>query len=163
MDRQERRRTNSQARAARRRMYGHMAILVFLTVGILAAMAWLIHNGKRTDALSAAPPATGAPGELAPLKGRWQRPDGGYVVEIKEIDAQGKVSAAYFNPRPIHVSQAAAARDRGATKLFIELRDTNYPGATYHLTYDPDRDELRGVYFQPALQQRFDVVFVRMK
>jgi len=39
----------------------------------------------------------------------------------------------------------------------------NYPGATYHLTYDPGSDQLRGVYFQPALQQSFQVFFVRMK
>jgi hypothetical protein len=31
------------------------------------------------------------------------------------------------------------------------------------LTYDPQRDQLAGTYFQAARQQRFDVVFVRMK
>jgi hypothetical protein len=44
-----------------------------------------------------------------------------------------------------------------------ELRDLNYPGATYNLTYDPGSDQLRGVYFQPALNQSFDVAFVRIK
>jgi len=38
-----------------------------------------------------------------------------------------------------------------------------YPGSTYTLTYDPRRDQLEGVYFQAAMQQRFDVVFVRLK
>ena len=31
------------------------------------------------------------------LQGRWRRPDGGYVIEIKEIDASGKMDAGYFN------------------------------------------------------------------
>ena len=47
--------------------------------------------------------------------------------------------------------------------MFIELRDVNYPGATYNLTYNPKRDQLRGVYYQPAVRQSFDVVFIRMK
>ena len=101
--------------------------------------------------------------EFESLKGRWLRPDGGYVLEIREINGSGKMMAAYFNPRPINVSRAEASQEGTATKVFIELRDTNYPGATYTLTYDPLMDQLRGVYFQPALQQSFDVFFVRMK
>ena len=65
------------------------------------------------------------------IKGRWQRPDGGYIIEIKNIDRVGKMEAAYFNPRPIHVAKANAARDGNTTKIFIELRDVNYSGSTY--------------------------------
>jgi uncharacterized protein (DUF2147 family) len=97
------------------------------------------------------------------LQGRWQRPDGGYVIEIKNIDRVGKMEAAYFNPRPIHVAKADAARDGKTTKVFIELRDVNYPGSTYHLTYDPKNDQLKGTYFQAALMQTFEVVFDRLK
>jgi hypothetical protein len=97
------------------------------------------------------------------LKGRWRRPDGGYVLEIREIDASGKMVAAYFNPRPINVSRAEASQEGTTTKVFIELRDKNYPGSTYTLTYDPGSDQLKGTYFQAALQQSFEVVFVRIK
>jgi hypothetical protein len=97
------------------------------------------------------------------LKGRWQRPDGGYVIEIKNIDRVGKMEAAYFNPRPIHVAKADAARDGQMTKVFMELRDINYPGSTYNLTYDPKSDQLKGTYFQAVLKQTFDVVFDRLK
>jgi hypothetical protein len=97
------------------------------------------------------------------LKGRWLRPDGGYVIEIREIDNCGKMVTAYFNPRPINVSRTEASREEGIIKIFIELRDANYPGATYNLTYDQRSDQLRGVYFQPALQQSFAVFFVRIK
>jgi len=53
--------------------------------------------------------------------------------------------------------------DSAVTKVFIELRDTNYPGSTYMLTDDPQRDQLRGIYFQAVRQRRFNVHFVRMK
>ena len=46
-------------------------------------------------------------------------------------------------------------------KLFVELRDVNYPGSTYSLRYDPARDVLEGAYFQAMEQQTFDVSFVR--
>jgi uncharacterized protein (DUF2147 family) len=97
------------------------------------------------------------------LKGRWQRPDGGYVIEIKNIDRIGKMEAAYFNPMPIHVAKANAARDGNTTKIFIELRDVNYPGSTYNLTYDPKSDQLKGTYFQAVLKQTFEVEFARLK
>ncbi len=97
------------------------------------------------------------------LKGRWLRPDGGYVVEVRSVDASGKMEASYSNPRPIRVAKAEASQDGPAIKVFIELRDVNYPGSTYNLTYDPQGDQLKGIYYQAALQQQFEVFFVRMK
>jgi hypothetical protein len=115
-----------------------------------------------TNAAGANPPAT-APTEFAKLKGRWLRPDGGYVIEIKDILTGGKLSAAYFNPRSINVSQAEARKEAGAVKVFIELRDENYPGATYKLTFDPEHDVLAGDYFQPLAGQTYQVQFERIK
>lgn len=97
------------------------------------------------------------------LKGRWRRPDGGYVIDIKNVDATGTVDAAYFNPNPIHVSKAEAALKGGVTTLFIELRDTGYPGCTYTLSYDPQADRLSGTYYQAAIGQNFNVLFLRIK
>ena len=48
-------------------------------------------------------------------------------------------------------------------QVFIELRDEGYPGSTYTLTYDAQRDALSGIYFQAALEQSFEVVFVRVE
>jgi len=103
----------SQAKAAGRRMYVHMAILVILTVGVFAAMALFISHAKQTGAQSTATPAAKEPiarlegkAGFESLKGRWLRPDGGYVLEIREIDGSGKMVAAYFNRRPINVARA---------------------------------------------------------
>jgi hypothetical protein len=95
-----------------------------------------------------------------PLIGRWRRPDGGYVIDIRSIDADGKIDAGYFNPRPINVARAEASRDGDGLKVFIELQDVGYPGATYTLIYDPRQNILAGLYYQPTAGQTFEVVFV---
>lgn len=95
--------------------------------------------------------------------GRWVRPDGGYVIEIKSVDDAGKLEAGYFNPNPIFVSRAEASAQGSMIKVFVELRDVNYPGSTYTLAYDPADDVLKGVYYQAALQQQYEVYFERLK
>jgi hypothetical protein len=97
------------------------------------------------------------------LIGRWLRPDGGYIIEIRSISTDGRMDAAYLNPRPIHVARAEASWKKGQQEVFIELQDTGYPGSTYTLDYHPDRDAFTGVYFQATLKQAFEVVFVRQK
>jgi hypothetical protein len=101
--------------------------------------------------------------DLQRLIGDWARPDGGYVISIRRIASDGRVEAAYLNPRPINVSRAEVSVVGDTATLFIELRDAGYPGSTYELRYDPRSDRLAGVYFQAAMGQRFDVVFVRKK
>jgi hypothetical protein len=131
----------------RRRRKFFIAITVVLMVGFAAAVTlW-----------------PGANGGFDVLNGRWLRPDGGYVLEIRAVDSSGKIDAVYLNPKPINIARAGATRDGSTVKVFVELRAPGYPGSTYTLTYDPKGDRLAGVYFQAALQQRFDVVFVRMQ
>jgi len=95
------------------------------------------------------------------LSGRWLRPDGGYILELSDPAPEGLLKAAYFNPRPINVSRAEWKSQEGRLGVFVELRDTNYPGSTYTLDYDPAADRLKGIYFQAALQQQFEVEFER--
>jgi hypothetical protein len=97
------------------------------------------------------------------LIGRWLRPDGGYIIEIRDITNDGRMDAAYLNPRPIKVAQAGASWRNGKQQVFIELQDTGYPGSTYTLDYNPEQDVLTGIYFQAAMNQTFEVVFVRTK
>ncbi len=106
---------------------------------------------------SAAQPATGA------LIGRWVRPDGGYVIAIKAVDAAGKLDASYANPSPLPFYTAEATRDGSTLKLFFELRAGGYNGSTYRLAYDPASDQLRGVYYQAVQRQNYDIVFMRAK
>jgi hypothetical protein len=137
----------------------------------VALCALLASCGNKTEPPPAppAPPTNATPAaaavspELARLAGKWERPDGGYVLEIKRVDPSGKLDVAYYNPDPIHVSRAVAWRENGTAKLVVELRDVNYPGCIYKLEHDPQNDQLFGQYYQAALQETYEVAFSRMK
>lgn len=108
------------------------------------------------------PPAAGK-SAVESLPGYWGRTDGEYVLELKDIGMDGSLKAAYFNPRPINVSRAEWKRTNGKTTVFIELRDINYPGSQYSLTYYPDSDRLAGTYYQAVQKETFPVEFMRRK
>jgi len=97
------------------------------------------------------------------LEGKWLRDDGGYVLEIRRAERDGKLEAAYFNPSPIRVAKAEAKRQSGLIQVFVELRDQGYPGCTYNLVYDAGHNCLAGTYFQAAMGQTFPVVFARSR
>jgi hypothetical protein len=150
-----------------------LIVTVVLTLGIFTAAVFL-RAGESDSRGSPRPslvplgsqPATVAVAANAgfqPLHGRWLRPDGGYILDIRDVDARGVIDAVYLNPKPITIARAEATRDASTLQVFVELRAPGYPGSTYKLTYDPIHDQLVGDYFQAALQQRFDVGFVRMK
>jgi uncharacterized protein (DUF2147 family) len=145
-------------------------VCISAALGAVALCGLLVSCSNKTEtaappapATNAAPAAAAVSPELEKLVGRWERPDGGYIVEIKGVDPSGKLDVAYFNPNPINVSRAVAWRDQGTTKLVIELRDEKYPGCIYNLKHDPQSDQLYGQYYQAALQQTFDVAFARLK
>ncbi len=156
-----------------RRPYRLAALVI--TVAVVAAVGFWWSKGRQsgvppTVVSKAAANATNQYGSAATSKpafekltGRWQRADGGYIIEIRSIEPGGKMNAAYFNPQPIHVAKAEASQYEGTVNVFIELRDVNYPGSTYNLTYDPADDCLKGIYFQAALGQTFEVYFVRLR
>ncbi len=119
-----------------------------------------------TTAVSAesGPPEAGpAQDDVQHLAGRWLRPDGGYVLELKDIQKDGSLKASYFNPRPIKVYLAKWNREKGVLNLFVELRDINYPGSTYTVQYDPKTGRLKGTYFQAMEKQTYNIEFFRVQ
>ena len=142
----QRARQQNHAKPRGRRKF-FILISVVLMVGVAAAVTLL----------------RGANGGFDKLNGRWLRPDGGYILEIRAVDAGGKIDGVYLNPKPINIAKAEATRDGSTVKVFVELRAPNYPGSTYTLIYDPQQDQLRGIYFQAVQQQNFNVYFVRRK
>ena len=125
--------------------------LLFLAMGclLLPTAAWAGSNPK---------PASK---EEERISGKWLRPDGGYVLQLSEVKQDGTLKAAYFNPRLIHVAKAQWKRIADRIQVFVEFQDINYPGSTYTIIYDPKQDQFTGYYFQAALGQTFDVLFVR--
>jgi len=95
------------------------------------------------------------------LIGEWVRPDGGYVIHVRDVKPDGSVDAGYFNPNKINIAEANVSLWKGLVKLFIKLQDKGYPGSTYTLYYYAEKDALAGFYYQAAMGQTFEVVFVR--
>ena len=116
-----------------------------------------------TGAVPAVAAQIKGPVDFQRVAGRWVRSDGGYVLELRDFKNDGSVKVAYFNPRPINVSSAEAHKIKDKISIFVELRDINYPGSKYNLSYDPKTDRLLGTYFQAVDRQLFEVEFVRTK
>lgn len=131
---------------------GGLIVLVGIAVIGLAALVLNDPSSRRPDLHE----------EAEPLIGRWMRGDGDYVLEIKSVQADGSLDAAYFNPQPIHVAAARVARSGGRLVVTVELQDEDYPGSNYRLTYDAAGDRLAGIYTQLPAKQEYEVNFERM-
>jgi hypothetical protein len=158
----------TEKRAAGR---GFLLAAVVVAIGAVVALAWRqsrapVQNpgpGTESSGTKAVAVAAGANAPYQRLLGRWVRPDGGYVIEIRNADPGGKLEANYFNPNPIHVGRAEASGQGSMIKVVVELRDENYPGSTYTLAYDPASDILKGIYFQAVQREEYEVQFARLK
>ena len=150
MSRKTKHKTKTQQSVTARRSAWWIAGMIVVAVVVAMAGYWMW--GK-----FAAP--TGP--DTSKLIGKWQRPDGGYVLALSDIRRDGTLTASYFNPNPIKVFRAEWSNKERIIDLFVELRDVNYPGSTYRLSYDPATDQLKGIYFQAVMKQQFEVAFVR--
>jgi hypothetical protein len=152
---------------------GLMIVLLLLVVVAVLGIWWLKSRSAVVSPsvmATAAEPTNNPPvtamadkPDFQRLRGHWERPDGGYVIEITGVDDAGKLQAAYFNPQSIHVAKAQATQEGSSIKVFIELQGVNYPGSTYTLTYDSASDQLKGIYYQALQQQNYEVFFVRLR
>ena len=141
-----------------------------MVAAVGSAMVFGLASCKKSPAPAASTAASQAaavktapavPEPVRKVLGKWLRSDGGYVLEIRGADLSGVLDAAYFNPKSIHVSRAIWMQGAEGFQVVIELNDVGYPGATYVLSHDAQSDRLVGKYNQPAMQQSFDIDFVR--
>ena len=130
----------------------------YFKIGIIVIiLAWAVFSQNVKTAVSA---------EQADFKviiGEWVRPDGGYIVRVRDINPDGSLDAGYFNPGKINIAEANVSLQKGLVKLFIKLQDKGYPGSTYILYYYPEKDALAGFYYQAAVGQTYEVVFFRKR
>lgn len=106
--------------------------------------------------------ASSSQDDLDLLLGGWIRSDGGYVLEIKEVEENGTLQAAYFNPNPVHISKAQVSEQSGQVHLVVVLQDEGYPGSYYTLTYNRQADRLIGVYHHLGINKDFEIFFTRV-
>ena len=131
-------------------------IIVFALVVLLMGSGFINpHLTFADDSLTAVKPDYGI------LAGEWQRTDGNYLITVDDVQADGRVTVAYFNPKPIHVAQTAISTQEGLIKLFIQFQDKNYEGSTYKLYYYAEKDALAGFYYQAPMDKTYKVVFIR--
>jgi len=121
---------------------------------------WMI-IGMVITLLSAGTAASEEKPDFKVMIGKWVRSDGGYIVQIRDVNPDGSVDAGYFNPAKINIVEANVSLRKGFVKLFIKLQDKGYPGSTYTLYYYPEKDALAGFYYQAAIGQTYKVVFLR--
>ncbi len=145
----------------------HHSFAGAVVAGCALALAVLISGCGKPEGTAAAAKPDGAPAvapaEFGPLKGRWVRQDGDYMIEIKSVAADGTMEAGYFNPRPIHIGKAEAELREGVVRVFVLMADRGYPGSNYKLKYDKESDTLQGSYHQAASGETFGVIFDRLK
>ena len=96
------------------------------------------------------------------LRGRWQDRNGMGVMQIKKVNPTGGIEMQYSDLEPIRVTQAQAARDGKMTKVLISLRYANSLYSTYDLTYNPQSDQLKGIFWRKGAFKTTEVVFDRL-
>jgi hypothetical protein len=130
----------------------------YFKIGIIVViLAWAVFSRDAKTAASAEKP------DFKVIIGEWVRPDGGYIVRVRDVNHDGSVDAGYFNPGKINIAEANVSLWKGLVKLFIKLQDKGYPGSTYTLYYYPGKDALAGFYYQATAEQTYEVVFFRKK
>lgn len=138
-----------------------LALGITLTFGFTTVSEDSVLNNLHKAANSTQQKSNGV--EKKVLLGNWVRMDADYQIKISEVLADGKLKAGYYNPKSINVSKATWTNTKGILRIYIELRDQNYPGSNYNLTYYPEKDMLTGKYFQAVTGETFDVLFSRIK
>lgn len=150
-----------------KRIWWLAGILVFALVAFLYVRYNRLHNdvlpGDAQQATTQENVALPSKPALNQLTGRWLRPDGGYILEIRSAAPDGKLDVGYYNPKSIHVARAEWVEKDGKLYVMAELQDVNYPGSTYGLEYIIGQDKLVGTYYQAVEKSTYDVEFVREK
>jgi hypothetical protein len=137
-------------------------IVVLVIIVIILVSSFLLFNSSEshTTGQTASEPIEKVNPEK--IAGRWQRTDGGYIIEVKSVHNDGTLDAAYLNPNPINVAISEWSRIDGQLQIYVELSDVNYPGSYYKLFYFPDQDQLLGIYHQAVYKQNYEVQFIRL-
>ncbi len=130
---------------------------------IIILSIWLIILAGQFCFLNAETAVSAGEPDFKVIIGEWVRPDGGYIIRVRDVNLDGSVDAGYFNPGEINIAEANVSLWKGLVKLFIKLQDKGYPGSTYTLYYYAEKDALAGFYYQAAMGQTFKVVFLRKK
>jgi len=140
--------------------------LVVILAAVIGVIFWIKRDESQLSKSTSTPPSQAqTKTDQNQLVGRWVRTDseGNYIIEIKNVIADGKLDASYFNPNPIKVGRAEWQQKNGSLMIVVELQDVNYPGSTYTLNFNPSVNRMTGNYYQAVEGANFNVEFVRAR
>jgi uncharacterized protein (DUF2147 family) len=142
-----------------------ISVLALLVFAVFLISKW--QNKEEsvliTPAATPVAPASGnAQASSNKLEGKWQRTDGGYILELSGAQSNGDIKAAYYNPNPINVGRSLWQNNAGKLMLMVELQDKNYPGSVYNLEHFESQNTLKGTYFQAVEKMTYNVEFTRL-
>src|SRR4051794_32407610 len=98
-----------------------IALLIFAIAAVLVSNSKSKSTTKKSLGASSAVPQAALSSAEKQLVGHWLRPDGGYVIEIREAKPDGQLDASYFNPSIVNISRADWKRDESGMQISIEL------------------------------------------
>lgn len=138
-------------------------VAVLLGAGGLFAIGWYSVDMAKKPVNAIGPHAEDrqAKPSFGVLIGRWQRSDGGQILEIHGIAADGRMDCTYFNPNPVQVVRAEAVIQGDTLQIFIALEGKDFPRASLQLIYNPNQEILTGRYRQPAKDGTLTVTYVK--
>ncbi len=119
--------------------------LLAIAAGVLVYLHWGRKDpqaAREKNASGSLSPVSVRPDDFIDLIGHWRRKDGGYRLEIRKVGSDGRVTAAYYNPKSINVARAEALLKKAEQHVYIEFQDVGYPGSAYALVYQPNGDIL---------------------
>jgi hypothetical protein len=97
------------------------------------------------------------------LKGVWGRTDATGVVNISEVLDNGLLKTTFYSPKMINIEKAVWTNSSDVLRIYILLREDNYPGSSFSLNYMAEKDLLLGVYFDALTNESLTISFERIK
>jgi hypothetical protein len=127
-------------------------ILLLLAILIFIPIAWFFFLNKKG----------GEETVSDKLTGKWLRNDGKYTLEIKLVNDNGTLGAAYFNPKPVELGRTEWMIYKDRLHVLVELKGP-YILSNYQLVYDEESKRLVGTFFQAVEQETYSIYFEKAK
>jgi hypothetical protein len=96
------------------------------------------------------------------IKGVWGRVDAAGEIKITEVLHGGSLKSTFYNPKLIAIEKSIWTNSSGVLRVYILLREDDYPGSSFTLNYVAVRDVLVGVYYDALTQKSYPVTFERV-